>query len=293
MIKKYFIYISLALLSLAGCQKEKGPSASPDIQDPFARVDNPKNEVDHEIYLFYKDSSIPVLYTDTLTKSPLALLNLRYHLTTVDSMVTVKYLNNQADLLAGLNFVKSEIAPYLTKSLKPYSILLTDSVYTFTPDMSGYGLDKEPLSAYLGFNTLAISYVPAIKNMTPAQLKVYRKDILKTILAVKISANPALTTGFYAVSQAYYGKTAYGNLSSAYYIPFQPKGVYGFLVDGTEFPTYYDAPAAANDLSDYLDAALLLSQADFTATYQNYPLVMQKYNLLLGIFKTIDFIVPQ
>ena len=293
-MKRYLIYFTAICLFLASCKKEDKPKQSPDVQDPFARVDNPSNAADHQIYLFYKQSGIPVLYSDTVSKSPLTTLNLGYHLTTIDSMVTAKYLYSQDDILAGLNFVKNQIVPYLSSSLKPYSILLTDSVYTFEPDPSGSGaLLKVPLSAYLGFNTLAISYVPAIKNMDPDQLKIYRKDILKTILTEKINENPALMIQFYAVSSAYYGKTAYGSTYSPYYILYEPKPVYGLLVDGTEGPNYYDVRGQAEDLSDYLDNVLILSPADFTTTYQSYPLVIQKYNLLLDVFKTIGFTIPQ
>ncbi|QEC78874.1 Rossmann-fold NAD(P)-binding domain-containing protein [Mucilaginibacter ginsenosidivorax] len=293
-MKRYLIYFSAICLFLASCKKEENPKASPNMQDPFARIDNTNNPADHQIYLFYKESGIPVLYNDTVAKTPLTKLNLGYHLTTVDSMVTAKYLHNQADILAGLDFVKNQIAPHLSNSLKPYSILLTDSVYTFQPDPSGSGaLVKVPLSAYLGFNTVAISYVPAIKTMDQTQLKIYRKDILKVILTAKIGADPSLTTKFYAVSSAYYGKTAYGSTQSPYYLIYQPKPVYGLLPDGTEGPNYYDVHGPAEDLAAYLDTVLVMSPADFVNTYQSYPLVIQKYNYLLDIFKTIGFTVPQ
>ncbi|WP_121811268.1 hypothetical protein [Mucilaginibacter kameinonensis] len=293
-MKKYLFYLIAALMVWCSCKKESIPQASPVTADPFARLDNPQSAADHQIYLFYQETGFPVLYSDTLSKTPLQKLNLSYHLTTIDSMVTAKYMHNEADVLAGLDFVKTQIVPNLSKALRPYSILLTDSVYTFTPDPSGSGaLVRVPLSSYLGFNTVAISYVPAIKSMDALQLKKYRNDILKTILTAKINADPNLTAKFYAVSSAYYGKTAFGRVSSGQLIPFKPKPTYGLLNDGTEQPTYYDVRGAIEDLSAYLDTVLTLSSSDFVTTYQSYPLVMQKYTYLLEIFKTINFTVPQ
>ncbi|MDN3548843.1 hypothetical protein [Mucilaginibacter aquaedulcis] len=295
MITKYFPPFFAALVLLASCKKESSPKATPATVDPFARLDNSKSAADHQIYLYYQQTGFPVLYNDTLTKTPLQRLNLGYHLTTIDSMVTAKYLHNEADILAGLDFVKNQIIPNLSRSLRPYSILLTDSVYTFTSDQSGSGeLVKVPVNAYLGFNTVAISYVPAIKYMDAVQLKKYRNDVLKTILTAKINADPNLTTKFYSISSAYYGKTAFGRIFTTYgLIPYAPKGTYGLLIDGTEQATYYDVHGPVEDLSAYLDTVLTLSASDFLGTYQNYPLVMQKYNYLLDIFKTINFTVPK
>jgi hypothetical protein len=292
-MNRTIIYFIALCLFFASCKKEAGLKASPDEADPFARIDNAGNAADHQIYLFYKDSGIPVLYSDTVAKNPLKLLNLGYHLTSLDTAVMAKYSTNQTDIIAGLNFIKSQIVPYLGSTLKPYSILLTDSVYTFVPDPSGPGLVKSPLNAYVGLNTLAISYISEISTMDQARVKKFRNDILKNILTAKINADLVLFNKFSSVSSAFYNKTAYGTTSNRYQVPFVPKGNYGLLVDGTEQPTYYSITGPAEDLANYLDTILSVSAADFLNANQSYPLVMQKYNLLLDFFKTVGFKVPQ
>jgi hypothetical protein len=292
-MNRTIIYFIALCLFFASCKKEAGLKASPDEADPFARIDNAGNAADHQIYLFYKDSGIPVLYSDTVAKNPLKLLNLGYHLTSLDTTVTAKYSTNQTDIIAGLNFVKSQIVPYLGSTLKPYSILLTDSVYTFVPDPSGQGLLKSPLNAYVGLNTLAISYISEISRMDPATVKKFRNDILKNILTAKFTADLVLLNKFNTVSSAFYYKTAFGTSSNRYQVPIVPKGNYGLLVDGTEQPNYYSITGPAEDLANYFDTILNISSADFLNANQSYPLVMQKYNLLLDFFKTIGFKVPQ
>lgn len=294
-MKKYLIYFSLTalLFSINGCKKTADSPVSADQSDPYVRQDNAGNEADHQIYLFYKETGIPVLYSDTVAKNPLETIKLSYHLTSIDSLVTVRYLHQQADILVGLNFVKTQISPYLPKTIRPYSILLTDSVFTYDIDYANVKTVK-PLSAYLGLKTLAISYVSKIKNMNAQELKVYRKDVLKALLTVKISENGALTDPFYTVSKAYYNVTAIG-----YYtrpgstIPYKIKELYGFLSDGTEDPTYYATGAPLDDLARYLDVVLVLSPAEFKAQYQNYPLVMQKYTILVSILTNLGFVLPQ
>ncbi len=292
-MKRYIIYFAAIGMFLASCKKEANLKASPDVADPFARIDNAGNAADHQIYLFYQESGIPVLHSDTVAKNPLKLLNLGYHLTSLDTTVTAKYSNNQGDIIAGLNFVKNQIVPYLGSSLKPYSILLTDSVYTFVPDNYGSGLVKNPLNAYVGLNTLAISYISQITTMDQVQMKKFRNDILKNILLAKINADLVLTAKFNAVSSAFYNKTAYGTESNRYQVPFVPKGVYGLLVDGTEQSNYYTITGPSEDLANYLDTILSISSTDILTANQSYPLVMQKYNLLLEFFKTVGFKVPQ
>ncbi len=294
-MKPYFIYFVLTalLFSFSGCKKAADSPASADVKDAYVREDNPANAADHQIYLFYKESGIPVLYSDTVSKDPLETIKLSYRLTSIDTLVTVRYLKEQADILAGLDFVKTQINPYLPKNLRPYSILLTDSVFTYSIDYAGVRTVL-PLSAYLGLKTLAISYVSKIRIMSASELKVYRKDILKTILAVKISENSALTLPFYAVSLSYYNVTATGTFTRpGVSIPYKIKELYGFLSDGTEAATYYATGAPLDDLSRYLDVMLVLSPAEFNAKYGSYPLVMQKYVLMVNILKSLGFTLPQ
>lgn len=295
-MKRFLHYIVILTLtcSVIGCEKGDVSLASPDMVDPLIRLDNPGNAADHEIYLFYKESGITVLYNDTISRNPVETVRLGYRLTSTDSLLTVRYLNQQADILTGLNFVKTQIAPYLPEAMRPYSFLLTDSVFTQIVDYYDNSKIIVPLTSYVGMKALAISYVPKIKDMSTDELKIYRKDILKDLLTIKINENSKLTESFFAVSKSFYNLTAYGNTPVAgYYIPYQQKELYGFLSDGTEDPNYYATGSSLEDISRYLDVILVLSPTEFNNQYKDYPLVMQKYQLMLNIFKDLGFVVPQ
>ncbi|GAA3918038.1 hypothetical protein GO495_20520 [Chitinophaga oryziterrae] len=282
-------YISLLLLTavLFSCKKDHTPAPSASINDPFIRMDNAASDADHQIYLLYKSTGVPVLYTDTLTTSPLTLLNVGYHITSYDSLVTVRYLHSQDDVLSGVNFVKDEILPSLGAGLRPYSILLADSVYT-------YNIYKQQviLNAYLGLQTLAVGRVGEIKTMPEDVLKAYKKDIFKNILLTQLAQHDDLLKDFYAVSAAYYNKYAYGDGSYPGYIPYQPKEAYGLLTDGTEYPGYYPTGDQTTDLANYLDVVLVLSADEFAQKYADYPLVLTKYDLLVKVLTTLEFKMP-
>lgn len=286
-MKKYLsIIIGAAILLLGACSKENTPSASPDVSDAFARIDNPASEADHQAYLLYQQTNIPVLFTDTLRKDPLAMLNFRYGIIGTDSLLTIRYLQNSADRLAGVNFVKNDILSRLGPALKPYSILLTDSVYSFTGAI--LNRVKVNYNAYPGLATLIIGRISKLSTMIPDSLKTYKKDIFKGILTPVLTSNAAMIP-FYAVSAAFYNKAAYGTATTVSYVPFAAKEVYGLLSNGTETTSYNPLGDQVADLAQYLNVALVLTQQEFTAKYGNYPLVMTKYGLLQKALTAVGF----
>lgn len=292
MSKKNIYFLIAIMIFITSCRKDSTPQASPEYGDPFARIDNAQNEADHQIYLYYKESVFPVLYSDTLRKTPLALLNLGYFVSSIDSLVRVKYLTKPSDIISGLGFVKDQLIPYLGGSVKPYSILLTDTTFTLTPDNNGKNVIRTPIPVYIGLNTVAISYVGSINTMNQDVLKRYRAGIFKAILTAKLVAPSSLQDQFYAVSNAYYNKTATGSNFTNYTIPYARKEVYGLLSNGTEGATSYYTGSQTPDMSSYLDLVLSTPATDILSAYQGYPLVLQKYNLLLQILKNLGFTIP-
>jgi hypothetical protein len=285
-MKKYILLCCVITL-LCACKKDATPLKSADVTDPFIRMDNASSEVDHQIFLLYKATGVPVLYTDTLTRSPLTILNVGYHITSSDSLITVGYLHNSIDILAGVNFIKNDILPSLGSSLRPYSMLLADSLYTY--GFSYLGKTKIPLNAYLGLQTLVIGRVSEIKDMPTDTLKKYKKDIFKNILLTQLNQHSELLKEFNAVSAEYYNKSAYGDGSIPGYIPYQPKEAYGLLTDGSEFPGYYVTGDSFTDVGNYLDVVLVLSADEFAGRYADYPLVLSKYDLLMKVLTTVGF----
>jgi hypothetical protein len=287
-------YIGLLLLSGAlccfACKKEAKPSASADTLDPYARKDDPSSAAGHAIFLFYQQTGIPVLYSDTVSTNPFTTVNIGYHITAYDSLITVRYLHDGNAALAGVNFIQTQIYPLLGGGLRPFSFLLADSLYTFTPSYLGHQMIN--LNVYAGLKSLAIGRVSQLDTMSTDSLKTYKRDILKNILLPPLNQQSALLTDFYAVSAAYYNKYAYGDGTIPGYIAFAPKGTYGLLVDGSESSNFYSTQDETTDLSNYLSQVLVMSTDEFNAEYSTYPLVLEKYNLLIKALTTLQFKMP-
>jgi hypothetical protein len=199
----------------------------------------------------------------------------------------VRYLSNDEDILAGVDFVKNSILPSLGSSLRPYAVLLTDSLYTYA--FSYLGKTQVTLNAYLGLQALVLGKVSAIKDMPADTLKVYRKDIFKSILTPPLNQHPELLKEFSVISAEYYNKSAYGDGSIAGYIPYQPKEAYGLITDGTEYSNFYTTGDATTDAINYLNVVLVLSKDEFEVKYADYPLVLAKYDLIMKVLTNLGF----
>lgn len=276
-------------MMLGGCAKEDGVTASPDLGDPFARVDNPAVASDHQVYLFYKESGIPVLFSDTLRKQPLTTYDPKYFITTRDSLLTLRLTFKETERLQGLNFIKNDIYPHLgSKTIRPFSFLLVDSVYSY----KGFGAfrTKLPYNIYLSFGSVIIANLPRISTMNPSQFAAFKSEVLVNMIYNPMLSSPLLKD-FFAVSSAFYGKYAYGTETTSMYVPIAPKTTYGILLDGTEVPnaSYYLLGSKEDDLKEYLNQMIKLSPQEFEAKYNAFPLIMRKYALINQALTAIGY----
>ena len=108
---KTFLKYSVVLLFavLTACKKDSMPEASEPVLNNYARKDNAYDEVDHQIYLFYQETNVPVFYSDTISTNPLNVVNLNYQLAGPNSSYIYTYAKKKADLLNGIAFVKMEL----------------------------------------------------------------------------------------------------------------------------------------------------------------------------------------
>ncbi|EHQ26276.1 hypothetical protein [Mucilaginibacter paludis] len=289
-------HISLFLLcvtvTLFSCKKNDSLVVDPYTPDPFARYDNASSVLDNQIFKVYTSTGIPLLYTDTLTKSPLVKLNVGYHLTSIDSSITYRLSKNTSDRINAVALIRDQIIPALGPKLKPYSIFMVDSVFTYTISYPNIRT-KVLLTTYLGLNTVVIGKIGLIKNMIPDSVKTYKRDIFKSILTASLASQTGMLSNFYAVSASFYNKYVYGTNVNGY-LNYQAEEGYGFIApNGITPAVYYPTPSQATDLTSYLNVMLVLSASDFSAKYGSYPLVMSKYALLKQALLSLGFTFPQ
>jgi len=282
---KYLVVFSFALLT--ACKKDSAPEASKPSDDIYARADNASSEVDHQIYLVYQQTSVPILYTDTVSKNPLELVNLNYQMAGSNTSYIYSYPKNKSDILVGIAFVRDQIIPPLGSKIKLHAISLLDTLKTEIVYNPSYIITTD-YTAAPALTTFAIARVPAIATMTADELAMYKADIFTNLLLNPLSAS-GLMANFYKVSSGFYDKYAYDQPDSPYYLPWKDKREYGFLLDGTETEYYYSTPSQSGDLKLYLNKIFTMSAADFESANGNYPLVMNKYNLVKEALNTLGF----
>ena len=275
---KYYVLFSIALFS--ACEKEETPLRSLPTDNSYARYDNPSNPVDHAIYEVYQQSNIPILYTDTISKNPLEILNLNYQLSGANTAYIYTYPKQQADILAGVTFVRDQILPVVGKNVKVYSISLMDVLKTEIVYNPSYSVVTN-YAVVNGLTTVAIANVPAIRTMNASQLKAYRAGVLAGVLVNSLATSDLLTQ-FYAVSNNNYGKWVYGTEDTNTSLMYKTKEEYGFFTNGTEYPTSYQIGTQIQDLTEYLNKIFSLNAQEFNAAYASYPLIMLKYNYIKG-----------
>lgn len=287
-MKTYFKYIVVLFFALfTACKKDSMPMASDPAQDAYARVDNASSDIDHQIYLIYQQTKIPILYSDTISKSPLNILNLNYQIAGSNGSYVYSYPKSKTDILAGIAFIRDRIIPALGPNVKVYSISLLDTLKTVQVYSPYYSVTTN-YSVVPALTTFGIANVPQIATMNADQLKAYKAGIFTNLLV-----NPLNTSGllkdFNAVSAAFYNKYAYLGYDPPGSLPLIDKRGYGFLLDGTESPYYYLTPDETGDLKLFLSKVLTMSAADFQAQNGDYTLVMSKYNLLKEALLTLGF----
>lgn len=282
---KYLVIICFALLT--ACKKDSMPEASDPAKDDYARVDNASSDIDHQIYLVYQQTKIPVLYSDTISKNPLNILNLNYQLAGSNSSYIYTYPKSKTDILAGIAFVRDKILPALGPKIKVYSITLLDTLKTVQVYGPYYSVTTN-YSVVSALTTFGIANIPQIAAMNAGQLKAYKADIFTNLLVNPLSSS-GLLKEFNTVSATFYNKYAYQGYDPPGSIPFADKRVYGFILDGTESPYYFSTPDETGDLKLFLSKVLTMTAADFEAQNGDYPLVMNKYNLLKEALTTLGF----
>ncbi|MBO9676065.1 MAG: hypothetical protein J7577_21675 [Sphingobacteriaceae bacterium] len=294
-----FVIAACFMLTLVSCRKEPF-TVFPDYDKNWlAMEDNPNDATIHANYQFYKETGIPVFVNDTIgsqkrvdvfgkTYTYYEVLSLSYSLGGIPSgpppVVQSFTYCNKADVPAALTFLRNEIMPVITGKIHVPSILLVENMNT-----NAFGN-----YAYKGFNTVVIAQVSKILSMSAATKADYKAAIFRAMLtnAVLDSKYAGTLDKFYAVSKKFVtGRDAYG-LNSFYltsiYIVGLPAGTpltfqaIGFLGPDTRITS--SSPISTwLDVSMYIEAAMVNTDAQFKQKYAAYPNILTKYGYIRQI----------
>lgn len=319
-MKRYYIYIVLLFLAV-GCSKETLLEPSLKDRNWFEIIDDANDPVKHKTYQIYKETGTPVFYNDLLgiedrgvdsNGNPLIFekrLDINYTIagstvTSIEKKFTL--LDNEADIMAGLDFVQNNFINSVPEKFFIHSIFLVDSLY----EQQYAGGQKKTSNCHKGLNTFVIANVKKLSSMSEQEKSLFN-DKLLTYLAINQLANSNIT------DMEKFQKVSYDPINAWYYygmnvqkprypgfkcLPPDRWEVYGFLdYNRTKYSNVetesdiqnwqYVLPAKEEDIEAYIAAALSTSEDEFNAKYSSYPMVMSKYSIMRKILVEIGFSV--
>lgn len=309
-MKNWILFLGM-VLALAGCEKEEALTPSYADRDWWI-VEDSDDKVGHELFLLYEKYGIPVYVNDTIGYEERGIdafgnpvvyykvIDLDYSLGQTQTDVNVrsrteKLLQNETDKLVGIHFLDEYFIPLLPEELHVNAFLLLDSLYETR--LSGATYVRSDLKVFVGLTAMAIGQVPAIAQMTSEEQAGYAVSILSDLAIEELNKTPDALNEFYNVSRLstyidYYGKIcAPANPN----MPPAPWEAYGFLTCAEEYVDHpdgflYRTITRDQDLIDFVGACYQYTEEEFTEKYGEYPLVMEKYGIMVALLsETIYF----
>lgn len=208
-MRKYIFFLLLAFV-WASCEKEDDLKPKIDYFNLYTITDNPNDSVQHLRYEIYTEYGIPVYFTDTVGKYPLAvnvhgdtvyeyeLLDLNWGFTSSaedDRDIIYDFLDDDTKKYNSLLFVKKFIESS-APSLRPLSMLVVDTLRVKESAL-GYARQRE----LHNFRTMVWADVT---TLTEAQQEELIDLTCKNLVGEKIQNYTYEITQFQMVSDQYY-----------------------------------------------------------------------------------------
>lgn len=294
---RFYIALGILLLGFTACTNEEDTSPSYADQNLFAPSEGDHSEMAELQRTFYKETGSYLLFNDTLRKeqngkdaygNPIwntELVDLTYPVIgdPTSYRYTYKYIKEIEKRRNLVNLIKEKLAARLGKAV-PYSFLLVDSITTWKNNngvwkiANGY-LDIPHPIQLLGTRCYAIS----TNGNQGFEDKDYFTTIFKKIVVSKLlrlSGNKL--SSFYSYGEQYY-------LVDKFYLDI-PRGLNDSLARSKGFwkdENYYYFAYKQNDLEYFSDAVCTYSPSEVESLMGEYPLVIEKFNIIREIIKSM------
>lgn len=262
---------------------------------------------------FYNQNKIYVLFNDTIRKEQVSVnpdgtpfydfeaVDILYGMgnstvRTEANNMTYTYLTTDNDKKAAVDFLSSKLLPSLGESLRPFSFLLVDGMQYY---YDNYGsMVKATAQVWAGWRCTAVA-MSGIGSKTDAEKEAFRLQLLKVIVSNKISTlDASLFDEFYSFCDGYYGTYKMYEAAMPFLEQYPTPESFGFIGPTAYYAwrttgsvPMYNIAAKANDLADFTNALFAMSEAEFMATYADYPTVLKKYKILKKIITDIGVIL--
>ena len=264
MKKNNFLYILFLSVLFTACDKEDHLTPSNVGRDWFT-IEDSNDPVDHAIYQFYTETGIPVFYNDTIGEetrvdhwgnSYTHYEILQFGSSSLGGTETPNPFSSyelcpKEDVVDGLEFLREEIVPVLPESIKITSFLLLKSLTPWNPAV----VSNE---AFKGLNTVLISRVSELKDMSDAERLNMKGAIFNAVLATPVSGYTEELAAFYQATRSCYTENLYGCAGWYFTIGMDSltRRAVGFLKDPNP-SDYGSMPTEVQDVGMYIKAMFI------------------------------------
>ena len=288
-----FCVLLFAIFFMA-CDKEDNLSPSNLGKDWFVVEDDPNDPVTHAIYLFYKETGIPVFYNDTIGSETRIdnwgnsyiyheILSVNYALGGVaivggTPVVSSYDLCPKEYVLDGLDFLKTEVMPVIPDNVHIRSFLLLDSLTSW-----GFGYE-----AFKGLNTVLVSRVTKLNEMSQDSRQRLKGAVIRSILSTSVLTYESELATFYKITRSLYSADNLYGYNAWYFTsrtPYKDPRQVGFLYRNPRNPAYL--PTEEMDVNMYLEAIFSHTRDEFMTLYGTYEPIMKKYEIIKSILQDI------
>lgn len=295
MKKNRFLYALLLSLLFTACDKEEDNLTPSGLGKNWFVITDSEDPVDKAIYQFYKETGIAVFYNDTIGQETRVdnwgnaythYEVLQFSTSSLGGTATGNPYQSwefcpKENVVDGIQFLREEIMPLLPESIKIRSILL---LKTLTP----YGGKSVSDEAFKGLNTVLVSHIPELKNMSDAERLNMKGAVLNALLATPVTAHAEELAVFYQTTRSCYTENLYGCAGWYFYNRYgfsDPRDV-GFLKDPNPYD-YNNMPTETEDVGMYIKAMFIYTSEEFEALYGTFDAVMAKYRIMVSVLKEI------
>ena len=143
--------------------------------------------------------------------------------------------------------------------------------------------------AFKGLNTVLVSKVPELKDMSDVERLNMKGAVMNALLATPVAAYAEELAGFYQTTRSCYTVVdLYGCQGWRFYntYGFSDPRMVGFLKDPDPYD-YSNMPTETEDVGMYIKAVFRYTPEEFEAEYGEFDAVMTKYRIIVPVLKEI------
>lgn len=283
---KYFFIIGIVVV-LSACRQEDDLQPSNQEVNYFVPADGEQSSEARLRSQFFKETGVYLMFNDTLSTKDGSVhkVDLGYSLTANSGYeYRMDYITEADSQRIAADFIKDSLLIHLGPGLRPYSLLLTNSIEYYNASATSPRWTATDFVST--WNCMAISLGSVLQSDFYYVRTYFWRNLAYSLVDPIIKARDNdFFAEFYAFSVDYVdqNKSTFGhdnvrNDSIA--------RSYGFLAD--YYTRYY--PSRIYDRNQYIQAAITYSEEDFLWMFGDCPLVMAKYECIRRLIESIGYI---